>query len=427
MNEVDLAFWAAVGIFIVTYALIATERIHKTTAALLGGAAVVLIGVVSQEQAFEAIDFNVIFLLAGMMVLAAVIRRTGAFGWLAVRAARLAGGDGFRILVVMSLITAVASAFLDNVTTVILVGPITLFLAARLGLSPLPFIISAILASNIGGAATLIGDPPNILIGSAAGLDFVAFLVHMTPLAVACLVLYLVAARWLFGSQLQIAPELREGLLAMDERQMITDPVLLRSSLIVLGATLLGFLLHGALGWEPGTVALAGAAVLMLVSRLDPHEVLRDVEWTTLFFFIGLFIMVGGIVEVGLIDLIAEQIAVVTRGDLAATSYLILWLSAVLSGIIDNIPYTATMIPVVEQLVGTQGHAADVLWWSLAIGADFGGNATIIAASANVTLASLSEREGHPIGFGTFARYGLPVTIGTMLVATVYVWLRYLA
>jgi Na+/H+ antiporter NhaD/arsenite permease-like protein len=426
MNEVDLAFWAAVGIFIVTYALIATERIHKTTAALLGGAAVVLIGVVSQEQAFEAIDFNVIFLLAGMMVLAAVIRRTGAFGWLAVRAARLAGGDGFRILVVMSLITAVASAFLDNVTTVILVGPITLFLAARLGLSPLPFIISAILASNIGGAATLIGDPPNILIGSAAGLDFVAFLVHMTPLAVACLVLYLVAARWLFGSQLQIAPELREGLLAMDERQMITDPVLLRSSLIVLGATLLGFLLHGALGWEPGTVALAGAAVLMLVSRLDPHEVLRDVEWTTLFFFIGLFIMVGGIVEVGLIDLIAEQIAVVTRGDLAATSYLILWLSAVLSGIIDNIPYTATMIPVVEQLVGTQGHAADVLWWSLAIGADFGGNATIIAASANVTLASLSEREGHPIGFGTFARYGLPVTIGTMLVATVYVWLRYL-
>jgi Na+/H+ antiporter NhaD/arsenite permease-like protein len=360
------------------------------------------------------------------MVLAAVIRRTGAFGWLAVRAARLAGGDGYRILVVMSLITAVASAFLDNVTTVILVGPITLFLAARLGLSPLPFIVSAILASNIGGAATLIGDPPNILIGSAAGLDFVAFLVNMTPLALVSLVLYLVAARWLFGSQLQIAPELREGLLAMDERQMITDPVLLRTSLIVLGATLVGFLLHGALGWEPGTVALAGAAVLMLVSRLDPHEVLRDVEWTTLFFFIGLFIMVGGIVEVGLIDLIAEQIAATTRGDLAATSYLILWLSAGLSAIIDNIPYTATMIPVVEQLVGAQGHSADVLWWSLAIGADFGGNATIIAASANVTLASLSEREGHPIGFGTFARYGLPVTIGTMLLATLYVWLRYL-
>jgi Na+/H+ antiporter NhaD/arsenite permease-like protein len=197
-------------------------------------------------------------------------------------------------------------------------------------------------------------------------------------------------------------------------------------SLIVLGATLFGFVLHGALGYEPGTVALAGAAVLLLLSRLDPHDVLRDVEWTTLFFFIGLFIMVGGIIEVGLIDLIAERIDDVTGGELAPTAMLILWLSAVLSAIIDNIPYTATMIPVVDQLVANQGHAADVLWWSLAIGADFGGNATIIAASANVTLASLSEREGHPVRFGTFARYGVPVTLGTMLVGTAYVWIRYL-
>lgn len=423
----DVAFWAAVAVFVVTYALIATERIHKTVAALLGGVAIILLGISSQEQAFAAIDFNVIFLLAGMMVLAAIIRRTGVFGWMAVRAARLAGGDGYRILVVMSLITAVASALLDNVTTVVLVGPITLFLAARLGLSPMPFIISAILASNIGGAATLIGDPPNILIGSAAGLDFVAFLAHMAPLSILCLVLYLAAARWLFGNQLRIAPELRDELLAMDERQMISDPGLLRVSLIVLSATLIGFLLHGALGYEPGTVALAGAAILLLLSRLEPHEVLRDVEWTTLFFFIGLFIMVGGIIEVGLIDLIAGGIADVTGGELASTSILLLWLSAILSGFIDNIPYTATMIPVVEQLVANQGHAADVLWWSLAIGADFGGNATVIAASANVTLASLSEREGHPIDFGTFARYGVPVTLATMAIATAYVWIRYLA
>ncbi len=422
----DLAFWVAVVVFILAYALIATERIHKTVAALLGGVAVILLGVVSQDQAFESVDFNVIFLLAGMMVLAAIIRRTGAFGWLAVRAARLAGGDGYRILVVTSLITAIASAFLDNVTTVVLVGPITLFLAARLGMSPLPFIVSSILASNIGGAATLIGDPPNILIGSAAGLDFVDFLVHMTPLALIALVGYLGAARWLFRGQLAIDPELRDQLLDMDERQMVTDPKLLRVSLIVLGATLLGFLLHGALGYEPGTVALAGAALLLLLSRLEPHEVLREVEWTTLFFFIGLFIMVGGIIEVGLIDVIAEQIEALTRGDLASTSLLILWLSAVLSAIIDNIPYTATMIPVVDQLVGNQGHNADVLWWSLAIGADFGGNATIIAASANVTLASLAEREGHPIHFGTFARYGIPVTLATMILATMYVWVRYL-
>jgi Na+/H+ antiporter NhaD/arsenite permease-like protein len=427
MNEVDFAFWAAVLVFVLTYALIATERIHKTVAALMGGVAIILLGVVDQEHAFASIDFNVIFLLAGMMVLAAIIRRTGVFGWLAVRAARLAGGDGYRILVVTSLITAVASAFLDNVTTVILVGPITLFLAARLGLSPLPFIISSILASNIGGGATLIGDPPNILIGSAAGLDFVAFLIHMTPLAIVCLTVYLIGARWLFRGQLAIAPELRDQLLAMDERQMITDPSLLRVSLIVLGATLLGFLLHGLVGWEPGTVALAGAALLLLLSRLEPHDVLRDVEWTTLFFFIGLFIMVGGLIEVGLIDLIAEQIDDLTGGELAPTAYLLLWMSAVLSAIIDNIPYTATMIPVVDQLVGTRGHGADALWWALAIGADFGGNATIIAASANVTLASLSEREGHPIRFGTFARYGIPVTLVTMLIASVYVWIRYLA
>jgi Na+/H+ antiporter NhaD/arsenite permease-like protein len=426
MEGVDLAFWAAVVVFVLTYALIATERIHKTVAALMGGVAIILLGVVDQEHAFESIDFNVIFLLAGMMVLAAIIRRTGVFGWLAVRAARVAGGDGYRILVVTSLITAVASAFLDNVTTVILVGPITLFLAARLGLSPLPFIISSILASNIGGAATLIGDPPNILIGSAASLDFVAFLVHMTPLAVVCLAVYLVGARWLFGGQLTIAPELRDQLLAMDERQMITDPALLRVSLIVLGATLLGFLVHGLVGWEPGTVALAGAALLLLLSRLEPHDVLRDVEWTTLFFFIGLFIMVGGLIEVGVIDLIAAQIGDLTGGALAPTSFLILWLSAGLSAIIDNIPYTATMIPVVEQLGASQGHDADVFWWALAIGADFGGNATIIAASANVTLASLSEREGHPIRFGTFVRYGLPVTLVTIGIASVYIWVRYL-
>ncbi|HJT64263.1 MAG TPA: ArsB/NhaD family transporter [Candidatus Limnocylindria bacterium] len=422
----DLAFWAAVVVFVLAYALIATERIHKTVAALLGGVAIILLGIVGQEQAFESVDFNVIFLLAGMMVLAAIIRRTGVFGWLAVRAARLAGGDGYRILVVTSLITAIASAFLDNVTTVVLVGPITLFLAARLGLSPLPFIISSILASNIGGAATLIGDPPNILIGSAASLDFVAFLVHMAPLSIVCLALYLLAARWLFGGQLEIAPELRDQLLAMDERQMISDPALLRVSLIVLVATLVGFLFHGLLGYEPGTVALAGATLLLLLSRIEPHEVLREVEWTTLFFFIGLFIMVGGIIEVGVIDLIAERIDDITGGALAPTSFLILWLSAGLSAIIDNIPYTATMIPVVDQLVGSQGHSADVLWWSLAIGADFGGNATIIAASANVTLASLSEREGHPIRFGTFAKYGIPVTLGTMLIATLYVWVRYL-
>lgn len=415
---------AGLLVFVITYVLIATERVHKTIAAMAGGVAMVLLGVVSQEEAFEEIDFNVIFLLAGMMILAGIVRRTGVFGWVAVRAARFAGGDGYRVLVVMSVITAVASAFLDNVTTVVLIGPITLFLAARLGMSPFPLIISEILASNIGGASTLIGDPPNILIGSAADLDFAAFLVHMAPLSAILLALYLLAARWIFRGQLDTDPELRSTLLALDERGMIDDPRLLRSSLAILGLTLLGFLLHGPLGYEPATVALTGAVALMVVTREDPREVLREVEWPTLFFFIGLFMLVAGVIEIGLIDAVADAIVALTGGALGSTSILVLWASAILSGIIDNIPYTATMIPVVDQLAG--GHESDVLWWALAIGADLGGNATIIGASANVILAAMAEREGHPISFGAFLRYGLPVTLGAIVISTIYIWLRYL-
>jgi Na+/H+ antiporter NhaD/arsenite permease-like protein len=411
-------------IFVATYAAIATERLHKTIAAMAGGVAMILLGVVSQERAFEEIDFNVIFLLAGMMILAGIIRKTGVFGWIAVRAARFAGGQPYRILVVLSIITAVASAFLDNVTTVVLVGPITLFLAARMGMNPFPFLMSEILASNIGGAATLIGDPPNILIGSAAGLDFGQFLIHMAPLSAILMAVYLVAARWLFRGLLTVDPEQAAGLLQLNEREMITDGGLLRKSLIVLGLTLVGFLLHGPLHLEPATIALAGAIVLMVVARESPEEVLRDVEWPTLFFFIGLFMLVAGVIEIGVIDAVADVIFSVTGGALASTSLLLLWLSAILSGIIDNIPYTATMIPVVEQLA--EGQPNDALWWALAIGADLGGNATIIGASANVILAGMAEREGHRITFGAFLRYGLPVTVGTMLIATGYVWLRYL-
>jgi len=422
----SLEVLVGLAIFIATYVVIATEWAHKTIAAMAGGIAMVLLGIVTQDEAFEHIDFNVIFLLAGMMVLAGIIRRTGVFGWLAVRAARFAGGDGYRILVVLSVITAVASAFLDNVTTVVLVGPITLFLAGRLGINPFPFIVSEILASNIGGAATLIGDPPNILIGSAAGLDFGQFLLNMTPLAAILLALYLVAARWLFRGQLAVDPDLRDSLLALDEREMISDRPLLVKSGIVLLATLVGFLVHGSLGYEPATVALAGAVAAMLVTRADPHDVLREVEWPTLFFFIGLFMLVAGVLEIGLIEAVANSITDITGGALASTSVLLLWLSAVLSGVVDNIPYTATMLPVVEQLAGS-GHERDALWWSLAIGADLGGNATLIGASANVILASMADREGHPIRFVTFLWYGLPVTFASILISTAYVWLRYLS
>lgn len=413
------------AVFLGTYVLIATERIHKTIAAMAGGVAMILLGIVTQEQAFEHIDFNVIFLLAGMMILAGIIRKTGVFGWMAVRAARFAGGDAYRVLVVMSVITAVASALLDNVTTVVLVGPITLFLAARLGLNPTPLIIAEILASNIGGTATLIGDPPNILIASAANIDFATFLLNMGPLSAIVLVVFLVAARWLFRGQLVVDPEMRDALLALDERQMITDPTLLRSSLVVLGLTMIGFVLHGPLGYEPATVALTGAVALMVVARENPHEVLREVEWPTLFFFIGLFMLIAGVIEIGMIEAIATALTDLTGGALAGGALVILWLSAVLSGVVDNIPYTATMLPVVEQMSEPHG-GSQALWWALAAGADMGGNLTIIGASANVILASMSEREGHPIGFWTFMKYAGPVTLGSILISTAYIWLRYL-
>lgn len=415
-----------ISIFVVTYGLIASERVDKTLAALAGGLAMILLGVIDQGEAFAGIDLNVIFLLAGMMVLAGIVRRTGVFGWMAVRAARLASADPYRVLVVMTLVTAIASAFLDNVTTVVLIGPVTLFLAAGLGMNPLPLIISEILASNIGGAATLIGDPPNILIGSAAGLDFNAFLVHLAPLMAILLVLYLVAARWIFRSQLVVDAERSRTLLALDEREMISDSGLLRRSLAVLGLTLIGFVLHGPLGYEPATVALTGAVALMLVTRQDPREVLREVEWPTLFFFIGLFMLVTGIIQIGVVEAAAKVVADLTGGALASTALLVMWFSAGASAVIDNIPYAATMTPLVGQLTAGRSEEGNVLWWALAIGTDLGGNATIIGASANVVLAALSDREGHRISFGTYLRYGLPITFGTMLVSTLYLWLRYL-
>jgi Na+/H+ antiporter NhaD/arsenite permease-like protein len=386
----------------------------------------VLVGVLDQEGAFAGIDLNVIFLLAGMMVMANVVRRTGVFGWMAVRAARLASADPYRILVVMTVVTAVASAFLDNVTTVVLIGPVTLFLAAGLGMNPMPLIISEILGSNIGGTATLIGDPPNILIGSAAGLDFNAFLLNLAPLMAILLVAYLVAARWLFRQLLVADAERSQTLLNLDERRMISDPGLLRRSLVVLGLTLVGFVLHGPLNYEPATVALTGAVVLMLVTRQDPREVLREVEWPTLFFFIGLFMLVTGLIEVGVVRGAADLVARLTGGALGSTSFLVLWFSGAASAVIDNIPYAATMTPLVQQLHAGHGAGADVLWWALAIGTDLGGNATIIGASANVVLAALSEREGHRISFGTYLRYGLPVTVAMLLLSSLYLWVRYL-
>jgi Na+/H+ antiporter NhaD/arsenite permease-like protein len=412
-------------IFVAVYALIATERLDKTLAALLGGTVVVLLGIVSQERAFEAIDLNVIFLLAGMMVLAGILRRTGFFQWLAIRSVRIAGGEPYRLLIVLSVVSALISAFLDNVTTVVLLAPVTLYIAGVLRVSPVPFLISEILASNIGGTATLIGDPPNILIGSAAGLGFVEFLLNLGPVAVLILVAFLFATRFLFRCDLEVQGDVRAGVLALDEREVLTDIPLLRWSLAIIALTILGFVFAVPLGLETGTIALFGATLLTVISRIDVATVLEEIEWPTLFFFIGLFMLVSAIVEVGIIDALAELLIDLTGGDATVTTIGLLWLSAIASAIVDNIPYTTTMIPVVERL-GASGIPIEPLWWSLALGACLGGNATIVGASANVVGANLAGRAGHPIGFATFFRYGFLVALVSIVIATVYLYVRYL-
>ena len=418
--------FVAGAIFVVTYGLIATDRIDKTLLALLGGLAMIVVGVLDQAEAFAAIDFNVIFLLAGMMALAGILRRTGFFQWVAIRSVKLAGGDPMRLLIVLSLVTAGLSAVLDNVTTVVLIAPVTLYIATVLRVSPVPFLISEILASNIGGASTLIGDPPNILIGSASGYDFAAFLLNMGPPAVLSLLAFLVTVRVVFRSDLVVHAEVREAVLALDEGEVLEDPALLRLSLAILGLTIVGFMLHGLLHYEPATIALLGATALMLLARIDPHDVFREIEWPTLFFFVGLFMLVEGIVHVGIISGLADALFALTGGDLGVTAIGLLWLSGIASAVVDNIPYTATMIPLVEQL-GESGIPIEPLWWSLAIGACLGGNATIIGASANVVVANLAGRAGHPIGFGLFFKYGSVVVVESLLISSAYVWLRYVS
>lgn len=416
--------WLAGGIFLITYLLIVTERVHRTVAALLGGMAIIIFGVVEQEQAFHSIDWNVIFLLIGMMMIANILSETGIFQWIAVQSVRLGKGNPYAILVILVLVTAVTSALLDNVTIVILMAPVTLFIAASLGVNPLPFLIAQILASNIGGAATLVGDPPNILIGSAADIDFVTFALNLAPIAILILLAFTGLTWLLFRKDLHVEVSTQSSLDAVDTSELITNQPLLRKSLVVMGGVIIGFLIHGALHLEPATIALAGATVLMLWGRVDLEQVLEDIEWTALFFFIGLFIVVEALVEVGLIEAVAQTALRLTGGDLQMTSMLLLWLSGVASGIVDNIPYTATMIPVVKSL----GLAMPVepLWWSLALGASLGGNATLVGAAANVVVANLAAKSGHPVSFGHFLRYGAVVTIMSLLLASLYVWIRYL-
>ncbi len=427
-------------IFLATYAVIVTEKVDRTKVALLGALIMVLSGVIDQDIAVEAIDFNTLGLLIGMMILVAILRRTGVFDHIGFQIASWTGGRIVPMMVVLAIVTAVASAFLDNVTTILLMVPITIALASLLQIPVKPFLITQIIASNIGGAATLIGDPPNILIGSATGLTFLDFLLNMTPIVL--INLGMVIAIWAlrFRRIPQPSEERRAEVIASASAVHIVDYALLKKCLIVLGITMLGFLLHGPLHLEAATVALTGAAVLLLVSGIDIHRIVDEVEWPTIFFFAGLFVLVGGIEHAGVLDIVAEEIVDLTGGNVTLTVLALLWLAAFLSMIVDNIPAVTTLIPLstavgrglfpelgympVEEFVVTAEMMP--IWWSLALGADLGGNGTLVGASANVVGAGLAERHGERISFMEFTKEGMPITIPTLIVSSLYVYLVYL-
>lgn len=408
------------AVFVLAYIVISTERLHRTVVALAGGMLLILAGVLSQEEAFAAIDFNVILLLVGMMVIANIMSETGVFQWIAVQSVNTGRGKPLLIMAMLCLVTAGASAILDNVTIVVLIAPITLFIASTLRVSPIPFLVAEIMSSNIGGAATIIGDPPNILVASAANLDFLTFAGNMLPIALLCL-------GTLIGIlSLQIRREIDPSPIVsrLDASGLITDRHLLRQSLLAMSLVLIGFIFHGMLGLEPATIAMAGATLLLIITRRDPFQHLREVEWTTLFFFIGLFIMVEAMVKTGIIASIADAVLNLTKGDLRLTANLLLWFSALFSGVVDNIPYTATLIPLVQRLGAVM--PAGPLWWALIMGADFGGNLTLIGASANLVVATVAQRAGYPITFKRYLGYSLMSTLAVLVLSTLYLWLRYL-
>lgn len=419
----------AACIFVAAYALIASEKIPRVAVALGGASAMVVIGATGDHEVFfsekSGIDWNVIFLLVGMMIIVGIMRQTGIFEFLAVWAAKAARGRPFRIMVMLVVITAVLSAFLDNVTTVLLIAPVTFVICRRLDVVPVPFLIAEVMASNIGGTATLIGDPPNIIVASRSGLSFNDFLVNLTPLVAIILIVFLVMSRIMFRRSFRYDPSRAADVMALRPGEAITDVRLLVKCLVVLGLVLAGFILNPLLGFEPAVVALLGAGLLAALARLEPGRMFGDIEWETLLFFAGLFIMVGSLVNLGIIKQIGHVLSGLVGHDYLAASIGMLLGSAIVSGIVDNIPYVATLAPITADLVHAGGAAAQPLWWALTLGADLGGNATAIGASANVVVIGMAKREGHPITFWQFTKYGLITTAVTVAVCVPYLWLRY--
>ncbi|MFN3395716.1 MAG: SLC13 family permease [Thermodesulfovibrionales bacterium] len=437
----DTTFFIATAVFFIAYAIIVSERVHKTIVAIFGAGLMLILKIIDQHEAFHVeelgIDWNVIFLLISMMIIINLMRPTGVFEYIAIKSAKWGKGDPFRIMAIFAVVTAFLSAFLDNVTTVLLITPVTLLIADALEVDSTPYLISCALASNIGGTATLIGDPPNIMIASKAQLDFMDFIYHLTPIVIVIMVLYILAIKLIWGKKLKTTDNLKKRIMEMNEDEAIKDPVMLKKSIGVLSVVLIGFAFHGALHLQPATVALFGAGLLLLLSgSKEPHHILADVEWPTIFFFMGLFIIVGGVIKVGLIKWMSLQVIEITRGNLFLTSMVVMWFSAFASAIVDNIPYVATMNPlIIDMAKQLWPHESGLnllqhpelmpLWWSLALGACLGGNGTAIGASANVIVVGISEKAGRRISFLKFLAYGMPIMIMTVIVSTLYVWLRY--
>jgi Na+/H+ antiporter NhaD/arsenite permease-like protein len=421
----------AVVVFLAAYVLIATERVPKTVVALVGAGIVVALGVSTSEDIFYSaetgIDWDVIFLLLGMMIIVGILRRTGVFEFVAIWAAKRAKGSPLRVMILLVLITALASAFLDNVTTVLLIAPVTLLVCDRLDVSPVPFLISEVIASNLGGTSTLIGDPPNIIIASRSGLSFNDFLLNLAPIAALAIAVFIATLPVLFRGSFHVDPARVADVMALNEREAIKDRRLLIICGIVLAAVFTGFIGHAIFHIEPSVVALLGAGTLVLLSGSKPREFMPSVEWETLLFFAGLFIMIGALAKTGVIDRLAGAAVEATGGDALTATMMILFVSALLSGVVDNIPYVAAMSPIVQELTAgiADPHQSAALWWALAIGADFGGNLTAIGASANVVVLGIARRSGSPISFWEFTRKGAIITVITVALAAPYLWLRY--
>src|SRR6266699_2168189 len=428
--------WVATALLLLTYAVIISEQINRSVVTLVGAAVMVVLGVINQDEAIRGIDWNTIGLLAGMMILVSISRRSGMFQYMAIWSAKAAKAHPAGILFLLQVTTAVLSAFLDNVTTVLLIVPVTLAITKELEVPPYPFLVGEVIASNIGGTATLIGDPPNIMIGSQAGLAFDDFVVHLTPVIVVVLIAQTVMIHVLWGREMRATPAAEARVLAMVPEDPITDWLLLKQALAALAVVLVAFVFARPLRLEPATIAMLGAAVLMLLDNWahhtekashNIHQTFGDVEWITIFFFIGLFIIVHGVDVSGLLALLAGKLVAATGGDLATTGYVILWGSALLSAIIDNIPFVATMIPLIKNMAASYGGADKIepLWWSLSLGACLGGNGTLIGASANLTVAGIAERNGVPFRFATYLFYGMPMMVVSVAISHVYLWWRY--